>query len=338
MAKPAQPAKRVLFSGARAARAGTAAFVGAALLLAASASVAEGPHAGGHRPGHKPGPTAQASAAAAPKPRPTLAPDPPAEESPRPLPPLTVQVDGKPMRCLEQPPQAFLIRGNWFKKGTDSNKALAEAIKYRTEHYGYFPGFGSPSGNAHPPRFYAEPVSFMGMTATVNKHVGVALRCVEAALQATPAKDEYHPHSMGGIRFSNTYRGSEISNHVYGIAIDIEPHLNTCCGCVAPWTEHPLCQRRVSSIYERMAMPKSWVAIFERFGFYWLGHDVLQDTMHFEFLGDPTKIVEPAPAAPASAPTASASSSSSAPSSPPSGAAAPGPTAAPAAHAPPRPR
>ena len=50
-----------------------------------------------------------------------------------------------------------------------------------------------------------------------------------------------------------------------------------------------------------MAMPKSWVAIFERFGFYWLGHDVLQDTMHFEFLGDPGKIAEPAPA-PAAAP------------------------------------
>ena len=116
---------------------------------------------------------------------------------------------------------------------------------------------------------------------------------------ATPAKDEYHPHSIGGIRFANTYRGSEISNHVYGIAIDIEPDRNTCCGCVPPWTEHPLCQRRVSSIYERMAMPKSWVAIFERFGFYWLGHDVLQDTMHFEFLGDPEKILDrQAPASP----------------------------------------
>ena len=43
-----------------------------------------------------------------------------------------------------------------------------------------------------------------------------------------------------------------------------------------------------------MAMPKSWVDTFERFGFYWLGHDVLQDTMHFEFLGDPDKVTEPA--------------------------------------------
>jgi hypothetical protein len=33
------------------------------------------------------------------------------------------------------------------------------------------------------------------------------------------------------------------------------------------------------------------VHAFERYGFYWLGHDVLQDTMHFEFLGDPDRIV-----------------------------------------------
>ena len=235
------------------------------------------------------------SASAAPKPRPVLAPDPPAEETPRVIPPVSITVDGAQVRCREHAAQPFLIRGNWFKKGTDSNKALADAIKYRTEKYGYFPGYGSPRDNAHPPRFYTETLKFMGMPVTVHQNVALALRCVEAALNATPAKDEYHPHTMGGIRFANTYRGSEISNHVYGIAIDIEPDRNTCCGCVAPWTEHPLCQRRVASIYDRMAMPKSWVAIFERFGFYWLGHDVLQDTMHFEFLGDPEKILDRSP-------------------------------------------
>jgi hypothetical protein len=37
-------------------------------------------------------------------------------------------------------------------------------------------------------------------------------------------------------------------------------------------------------------MPACWVGVFERFGFYWLGHDALKDTMHFEFLGDPERI------------------------------------------------
>lgn len=211
---------------------------------------------------------------------------------------LTVTVDGKTHKCREQKAQDFLVRGNWFPRTNDAEaqkngrKLLEEAIRYRTEKYGYFPGFGSPKLNPHPPRHYAESTSFMGMTVTVHKRIIPALKCVEAALKAGPAAGEYHPKAMGGIRFKNTYRGVEISNHVYGIAIDIEPNLNTCCGCVKPWNEHPLCKKKVKSIYERMAMPESWVVTFERFGFYWLGHDVLQDTMHFEFLGDPDKIVD----------------------------------------------
>jgi hypothetical protein len=44
-----------------------------------------------------------------------------------------------------------------------------------------------------------------------------------------------------------------------------------------------------------MAMPRCWVSAFEKFGFYWLGHDELADTMHFEFLGDPRKILKAGP-------------------------------------------
>ena len=40
-----------------------------------------------------------------------------------------------------------------------------------------------------------------------------------------------------------------------------------------------------------MAMPECWVHAFEKYGFYWLGNDQLQDTMHFEFLADPERIV-----------------------------------------------
>jgi hypothetical protein len=34
------------------------------------------------------------------------------------------------------------------------------------------------------------------------------------------------------------------------------------------------------------------VNAFTKFGFYWLGEDPMQDTMHFEFLGDPDTIVK----------------------------------------------
>lgn len=208
---------------------------------------------------------------------------------------------GKTATCLEQAAQPFLVRGNWFPRTKDAaeiksaRKLLDDAIRYRTEKYGYFEGFGSPTWNKHPPKFFAKPTTFMGMTVQLHERVIPALKCVEAALKSSPAGDAYRPRAAGGIRFKNTYRGVEVSNHVYGIAIDIEPDKNSCCGCVAPWPDHPLCKAKNKTVWERMAMPKSWVEAFERFGFYWLGHDVLQDTMHFEFLGDPDKILEAAP-------------------------------------------
>jgi hypothetical protein len=39
-----------------------------------------------------------------------------------------------------------------------------------------------------------------------------------------------------------------------------------------------------------MSMPECWIRQFERYGFYWLGRDELEDTMHFEFLGDPDQV------------------------------------------------
>jgi D-alanyl-D-alanine carboxypeptidase len=203
--------------------------------------------------------------------------------------------DAHPLECMPQAPQPFLVRSSWTKLGAGAanQDALKRAIDYRTEKYGHFAGFGDPNLNRFPPAHYAESMTLLGQRIQVHSAIVPALKCVEAALRATHLDAVYHPRSMGGMRFKNTYRGAEISNHVFGIAIDIEPSLNTCCSCVAPWSEHPLCKKAVSSIYQRMAMPRSWVIVFERYGFYWLGHDALQDTMHFEFLGDPDRITKP---------------------------------------------
>lgn len=198
---------------------------------------------------------------------------------------------GAPLRCVEQRPQPFLVRSNWFNNGAEGQRMFQHAIRYRTENYGYFAGFGRPDWNAHSPRHYAVTTKFMGFSIQVNRRVVPALRCVEQALMAGPAHLEYRPHGIGGIRFHNTYRGGEVSNHVYGIAIDIDSDTNTCCGCVGAWAKHPACSKHVETIFERMSMPRSWVETFERYGWYWLGHDVLQDTMHFEFLGDPEKVL-----------------------------------------------
>src|SRR4051794_34311036 len=99
---------------------------------------------------------------------------------------LTITTDAGTMACREQAAQSFLIRGNWFPHTTDADKLkearklFEDSLKYRTEKYGYFEGFGSPKGNAHPPKFYAKSTTFMGMSVQVNERIIPALKCVEA--------------------------------------------------------------------------------------------------------------------------------------------------------------
>jgi len=210
-----------------------------------------------------------------------------------------------PIACNEQRPIDTLIRGNWVTKARMSRDEIrarrelaAQAVRFRTEHYGYFQGFGRPEWNARSPMQNAANTRFMGLRLRVNASIHPAIACVEQAITAECGASPYRAQRLSGIRDRNTYHNGEVSNHVYGIAIDIDPSVNTCCGCVAPWTEHPLCAQEVSSIFERMQMPECWVRQFERFGFYWLGRDTLQDTMHFEFLADPDQITPGAGVAP----------------------------------------
>jgi hypothetical protein len=192
-----------------------------------------------------------------------------------------------PTACNEQAPQDFLVRGNFLKAGPTGNE---RAIQYRTDEYGYFKGYGRPGSGAQPPSAFLVATTFMGLPIKMHGKVAPALGCVEEEIRRTCGAHPYTPHALAGIRYKNTYRGGEVTNHAYGIAIDVDPSINTCCGCVKPWNEAPACTRPAKTEYDRMAMPECWVHAFERFGFYWLGHDVLRDTMHFEFLGDPDKI------------------------------------------------
>jgi hypothetical protein len=198
--------------------------------------------------------------------------------------------------CNEQQPQDFLVRGNFLKGG---QAGIDRAIQYRTEQYGYFKGFGRPGPGALPPSANVVTTTFLGLPVRMHRKVVPALHCVEEEISRACVDHPYTPRALAGIRFRNTYRGGEVTNHAYGIAIDVDPSINTCCGCVKPWNDAPACKRHANSEYDRMAMPECWVHAFERYGFYWLGHDVLRDTMHFEFLGDPARILksDPAPTA-----------------------------------------
>ncbi len=192
-------------------------------------------------------------------------------------------------RCRLQKPLPFLVRGNYTPIG--AHKELHDkAVRFRTEHYGYVKGFGDPKWNPHQPSFYAVDVKFLGLTAKMHAKVVPALACAEQAILKHCTTTPYVPGVLAGIRYENTYRGGEITNHAFAVAIDIDPGRNTCCNCVPPWRDHPLCKKKLA-VEQRMAMPMCWVKQFERYGWYWLGHDKLEDTMHFEFLGDPDRIL-----------------------------------------------
>jgi hypothetical protein len=202
-------------------------------------------------------------------------------------------------RCREQRAQRFLLRdGQIARIGAPAAERRAieaareRSIEYRTRQYGRVPGVGSSLEQRRPPSFYARRARFMGLPVVLHERVLPALACVEQALLRECAEHAYRPKRLGGLRRQNTFKDYEVSNHLFGIALDVDPDLNPCCHCVGNWSKHGACAKQVSSIFERMAMPKCWVDVFERHGFHWLGHDELQDTMHFEFLGDPERILE----------------------------------------------
>jgi hypothetical protein len=192
--------------------------------------------------------------------------------------------------CNPQKPFEYLIRSSYIPVKI-KKKEHEKALRWRTTQYGYVKGFGDASWNSTLAKDQAVSTTFFGLTVSVNKKIVPAIKCAETEIKATCAATPYAPSVLSGIRTKNTYRAGEVTNHLYGIALDIDPLLNSCCGCVKKWQANPLCKKKVKTIYERMAMPKCWVDAFEKYGFYWLGHDALMDTMHFEFLADPDQIM-----------------------------------------------
>lgn len=201
-----------------------------------------------------------------------------APPQPKPPPPSPLPAKG----CLAQAPQPFLIRQNYRQ----TPGGLDAAIAYRTETYGYVPGFGDPAQNPMAPKDDSVTTTVFGLPVVLHRKVIPSLRCVESEILAV-CGTAYQPQILSGLRLKNTYQDGEVSNHMYGIALDVDPLKNPCCGCTGQWANAPQCKKVVTTEFERMAMPECWVHVFEKYGWYWLGHDTLRDTMHFEFLGVP---------------------------------------------------
>jgi hypothetical protein len=193
----------------------------------------------------------------------------------------------KPRRgCKREKAKSFLIRKNYLKNG-----GLPKALRFRAERYGWVEGAGLEDFAEHSALSQAVDTRFMGLPIRVHKKVAPKLRCVERTIKKScnGKGKRYVPKAIGGFRESNTYRKGEVSNHMFGIAIDIDPDRNPCCGCVDPWPNHRYCQAGKKSVYEKTELTRCWIEAFENHGFYWLGHDSLEDTMHFEYLGDPDR-------------------------------------------------
>jgi hypothetical protein len=201
-----------------------------------------------------------------------------------------------PSLCNEQTPHPFLVKAHFDSfnatGGTSREwkRLLKEAVRYRTERYGYVEGFGDEAWNASAPADQARVVTFFGVAVSIHRRIAPALSCVETAIRARCSDHPYQPYVLSGLRKRNTYVNGEISNHVYGIALDVDPTRNPCCGCIGEWRASERCQNDKDK-FQRMDMPSCWVTEFERFGFYWLGHAKIEDTMHFEFLADPSQIL-----------------------------------------------
>jgi hypothetical protein len=198
--------------------------------------------------------------------------------------------------CNEQQPQTFLMRHTYVAAPNaplaerEARKALHRAaLEYRSRHYGRLPDMGDPAWNEHTPRHFIRLGTFFGQRVWMNEQVLTALGCVEETIRLR-CRESYTVQAVSGWRERSTFTNGEVSNHNYGIAIDLDPGKNPCCGCVPAISDRPLCRRPVASPFDRTPIPKCWVDQFERFGFYWLGYDALEDTMHFEFLGDPERI------------------------------------------------
>ncbi len=208
--------------------------------------------------------------------------------------PVVPNAEAEYRGCRFQKPQAFLVRKNFmFGKVLDARKAN-QATRYRVEQYGRIEGGPYEQLNAKTAFSRAKAVHFMGLPLLVHERIAPALACVEHRLkkQCVKPSERYQARAVGGFRTENSYRGAEVSNHLFGIAIDIDPNRNPCCGCVSPWPEHKACQGSAESIFDRTELPRCWIDTFEKYGFYWLGRDPqLRDTMHFEFLGKPERIV-----------------------------------------------
>jgi len=154
-------------------------------------------------------------------------------------------------------------------------------VRYRTERYGPLPGLRQRRAKTALSALYATRRPSHGFLAQPEPPGDPGLACVERAIQARMCQHSLPAARVLGLRPTTPTRTYEIrttstASRSTSIRIRILLRLR------APVESTPLCRDKSRTVLQRMAMPECWVHHFERYGFYWLGHDELEDTMHFE--------------------------------------------------------
>lgn len=173
--------------------------------------------------------------------------------------------------------QTELLRGYYLS----STESIHNAFKLRLDKYTQI-----------------RRIPFMGYGVLMHEVTRQPLACVEKHIRAHC--EDYAIRELSGWRAKNSFkpqtdiRRQEYSNHIFGLALDINPKENPCCGCTKRWANNPRClAENGAQVFDKGApigkfeIPRCWVAAFKRYGFHWLGDDALRDTMHFEFLAEP---------------------------------------------------
>lgn len=183
-----------------------------------------------------------------------------------------------------------------------AGQVVAKMTKFRARHYGRIED--APTTHAYNNASVSNSIvsdKFFGQEVKLHKKIVPALKCVERAINNECGGDLwYRPAWVSSYRSTATFP-AVISNHRFGIALDLEPmpknvsNGNPCCGpsCAVIWREHQICKNHDTTLDSPLNISRfndCWVKAFEFYGFHWLVNDRLHDTMHFEFLGDPDLI------------------------------------------------
>ncbi|MFW6294004.1 MAG: M15 family metallopeptidase [Spirochaetota bacterium] len=130
---------------------------------------------------------------------------------------------------------------------------------------------------------------FLGMKTMVHRDLLEDLAAVEEAIMAAARNDAALRAFIAGLRTVEGYNfrrvdgTASLSNHSYGVAVDLLPASYGGRQVYWRWARDGGVDWLGLSLRERYSIPQPIVDAFERYGFVWGGKWSFFDTIHFEY-------------------------------------------------------